>query len=55
MNNKWFVGSNAISFQKYDETEPITGIVLWVDSENCFEVGNANGYVMEVDCPYGTQ
>ena len=54
MNNKWFVGSNAISFQKYDETEPITGIVLWVDSENCFEVGNANGYVMEIDCPYGT-
>lgn len=54
MNNKWFVGSNAVSFQKYDETEPITGIVLWVDSENCFEVGNANGYVMEIDCPYGT-
>lgn len=55
MNEKHFVGSKVSSFERYDDIGPITGIALVVDDENEYQAGNQTGYVLEIECPYGTQ
>ena len=55
MNGKFFVGGNAISFSRCETPLPVSKVVLWVDDENCYEVGTDDGTVLEVDCPYATQ
>lgn len=55
MNGKVFVGQKALSLTEYDKSAPISGVILWVDGENCYEAGNETGTVIEQDCPYATQ
>lgn len=55
MNNKFYIGKKVSSFEDYNHIGPITGISLVVDEENEYRAGNDSGYVIEVDCPYGTQ
>lgn len=55
MNGKVFVGQKALSLTEYEKTAPISGVILWVDNENCYEAGNETGTVIEQDCPYATQ
>lgn len=55
MNGKVFVGKKALSLTEYKKSDPITGVILWVDDNNCYQAGNDTGTVVENDCPYGTQ
>lgn len=57
MNNKQYVGTKAElnSFVRYNDVGPIDGIRLIVDDDNEYQAGNMNGYVLDVECPYGTQ
>lgn len=55
MNGKVFVGKKALSLTEYKKSDPITGVILWVDDNNCYQAGNDTGTVIENDCPYGTQ
>ena len=55
MNGKVYVGQKALSLTEYEKTAPISGVILWVDDENCYEAGDETGTVIEQDCPYATQ
>lgn len=55
MNGKVFVGQKALSLTEYEKTAPISGVILWVDNENCYEAGDETGTVIEQDCPYASQ
>lgn len=55
MNGKVFVGKKTLSLTEYKKSDPITGVILWVDDNNCYQAGNDTGTVIENDCPYGTQ
>ena len=55
MNGKIFVGQKALSLTEYDKSAPISGVILWVDEENCYEAGDETGTVIEQDCPYASQ
>ena len=55
MNGKVFVGQKALSLTEYEKTAPISGVILWVDDENCYEAGDETCTVIEQDCPYATQ
>ena len=55
MNGKQFIGEKALSMTKYKKSAPITGVILWVDDNNCYQAGDDSGTVIENDCPYGTQ
>ena len=50
MNGKVFVGQKALSLTEYEKTAPISGVILWVDDENCYEAGDETGTVIEQDC-----
>lgn len=55
MNEKHFIGTSVSSFERYDDIGPISGIALVVDEENEYQAGDQTGYVLEIECPYGTQ
>ena len=55
MNNKHFLGKRISSFEVYDTVGPITGVALLIDDNNEIVAGTDDGYVMEIECPYGTQ
>lgn len=55
MNGSVYVGQKALSLTEYEKTAPISGVILWVDDENCYESGDETGTVIEQDCPYATQ
>lgn len=55
MDNKHFVGKRVSSLETYNAIGPITGVALVVDENNEYQAGNDSGYVMEIECPYGTQ
>lgn len=55
MNGSVYVGQKALSLTEYEKMAPISGVVLWVDDENCYEAGDETGTVIEQDCPYASQ
>ena len=55
MNGSVYVGQKALSLTEYEKMAPISGVILWVDDENCYEAGDETGTVIEQDCPYATQ
>lgn len=55
MNGSVYVGQKALSLTEYEKAAPISGVILWVDDENCYEAGDETGTVIEQDCPYATQ
>lgn len=55
MNGSVYVGKKALSLTEYEKTAPISGVILWVDDDNCYEAGDETGTVIEQDCPYASQ
>lgn len=55
MNNSYNALRNVTSFRNNGKSQPISGIELMVDENNMYFAGNDDGYVMSIDCPYGTQ
>ena len=55
MNNSYNALRNIASFRNTGKSQPISGIELMVDEKNMYFAGNNDGYVMTIDCPYGTQ
>lgn len=55
MNNSYNALRNVTSFRNTGKSQPISGIELMVDEKNMYFAGNSDGYVMTIDCPYGTQ
>ena len=55
MNGSVYVGRKALSLTEYEKTAPISGVILWVDDDNCYEAGDETGTVIEQDCPYASQ
>ena len=55
MNNSHNAFHNITSFRNTGKSQPISGIELMVDDKNMYFAGNDDGYVMTIDCPYGTQ
>lgn len=55
MNGSVYIGQKALSLTEYEKTAPISGVILWVDDENCYEAGDDTGTVIEQDCPYASQ
>lgn len=55
MNNSYSALRNVVSFRNTGKSQPISGIELVVDEKNMYFAGNDSGYVMTIECPYGTQ
>lgn len=55
MNKKHYLGRTVTGWEKYTETEEITGVALLKDDNTEVFAGDTSGYVLEVDCPYATQ
>lgn len=55
MNKKHYLGRTVTGWEKYTETEEITGVALVKDENTEVFAGGTSGYVLEVDCPYATQ
>ena len=55
MNGKHYIGEKALSLTEYEKNPGITGVILWVDDNNCYQAGNDTGTVIEQDCPYASQ
>ena len=55
MNNSHNALRNITSFRNTGKSQPISGIELMIDEKNMYFAGNDDGYVMTIDCPYGTQ
>lgn len=55
MNGKFYIGQKSLSLTDYDKAAPITGVILWVDDDNCYQAGDDAGTVIENDCPYASQ
>lgn len=48
------VGTNALSLDTYGEQSPVTGVYITAN-ENTYLAGEETGYVIEIECPFGTQ
>lgn len=56
MNEKHYIGMQVSSLTDYDVIGPITGVLLVVSENNeYYQSGDYTGYVLTVNCPYGTQ
>lgn len=55
MNGKQYVGRRVSRFESYGPVREVTGIALAVDADNEYRAGDETGYVMQIDCPYGSQ
>lgn len=55
MSNKVFVGRKAATLSVPPAFDPISKIVILVDSKNVYEAGDDTGLALELPCPYGTQ
>ena len=49
------VAEDAMEMGDSKATDPVSKIILLVDSENCYESGDDTGLSLEVTCPYGSQ
>lgn len=55
MNNSYNALRNITNFRNTGKSQPISGIELVIDEKNMYFAGSDDGYVMTIDCPYGTQ
>lgn len=49
------IKKDVTSFSNLGKSAAISGIELLIDSTNMFVAGDYTGYVLSIDCPYGTQ
>lgn len=55
MNGKHYLGQAVSSFERYSDVGPITGVQLLVDQNTEYSAGDSSGYVLTLQCTYGTQ
>ena len=55
MNDKHYIGLDALTIEKHEPKPPISKVILLVDDENYYEAGTDGGTVIEESCPYATQ
>lgn len=55
MKEKHYIGDRLTSFKSTGSTDPVDGVILKVDEETAYLSGDQTGYVLELECPYGTQ
>lgn len=55
MNGKHYIGDKAATFKSTGRTRGIDGVALVVDDGTEYKAGDQMGYVLELECPYGTQ
>lgn len=55
MNGKHYLGQAVSSFERYSDVGPITGVQLLVDQNTEYSAGDSSGYVLTMQCTYGTQ
>lgn len=55
MNGTHYLGQRVSSFERYSDIGPITGVQLLVDQNTEYTAGDSSGYVLTVQCTYGTQ
>lgn len=55
MNGKHFLGRAVADFERYSDVGPITGVQLLVDQNTEYTAGDASGYVLTMQCAFGTQ
>lgn len=55
MNGKYYIGPKVSDFERYNDEGPVAGVRVLVDNDNAYIAGDQTGYVIEVECPYGTQ
>ncbi len=55
MNGKHFLGRAVADFERYSDVGPITGVQLLVDQNTEYTAGDASGYVLTMQCTFGTQ
>ncbi|MBR2132910.1 MAG: tail fiber domain-containing protein [Oscillospiraceae bacterium] len=51
---KVFVGRRCASISRPLPLRPVSKVVMWIDNDNCIEVGDETGRTVELYCPYGT-
>lgn len=54
MNGKHYVGKKAQSFEQYEDVI-VDGVLVQNSDGVQFKAGNEDGYVLSINCPYGTQ
>lgn len=54
MNGKHYVGKKAQTFEQYEDVK-VDGIRIAASDGAQFTAGNLDGYVLDINCPYGTQ
>lgn len=55
MNGRHYLGQRVSSFERYSDVGPITGVQLLVDQNTEYTAGDSSGYVLTVQCSFGTQ
>ncbi len=55
MNGKHYIGDKAATFKSTGRTRGIDGVALVVDDGTEYKAGDQLGYVLVLECPYGTQ
>lgn len=55
MNGKHYLGQAVSDFERYGDVGPITGVQLLVDTATEYSAGDSSGYVLTVQCTFGTQ
>ncbi len=55
MNGKYYIGDKAATFKSTGRTRGIDGVALVVDDGTEYKAGDQLGYVLVLECPYGTQ
>lgn len=55
MNGKHYIGDKAVTVRSTGRTRGIDGVALVVDDGTEYTAGDQTGYVLELECPYGTQ
>ena len=55
MSDKVYLGRNMAQLDTSPALDPVSKVILLVDSENAYTAGNDTGRTVELTCPYGTQ
>lgn len=55
MNGRHYLGQAVSDFERYSDVGPITGVQLLVDQNTEYTAGDSSGYVLTVQCTFGTQ
>lgn len=55
MNGTHYLGQQVSSFERFNDVGPITGVQILVDQNTEYSAGDSSGYVLTLQCAFGTQ